>query len=128
MEHTTEAVLLAKAAGGPVKVRLDAAKKISGSTSIAPIRFWAARASASPLTVTHVAYEAKKEIVVRRPVAAAVSWFYAKKKPADMPWFDLVGGPFRHSRNEAGISPLTSRCPSALAPSAATTIRITALC
>lgn len=97
MEHTTEAVLLAKAAGRPVKVvwtreedlRVDQHR----TAFLGRVRMGLA-ADGSP-----VAYEAK--IACDGLWQRLFPWFYAKKKPADLPWFDLVGSAYGIP-NEAG--------------------------
>ena len=97
MEHTTEAVLLAKAAGGPVKVvwtREEDLRVDQHRTAFLGRARLGLAADGSP-----VAYEAK--IACDGLWQRLFPWFYAKKKPADLPWFDLVGGPYGIP-NEAG--------------------------
>ncbi|MFZ0151514.1 MAG: molybdopterin cofactor-binding domain-containing protein [Xanthobacteraceae bacterium] len=94
MEHTTEAVLLAKAAGRPVKVvwtreedlRVDQHR----TAFLGRVRMGLA-ADGSP-----VAYEAK--IACDGVWQRLFPWFYAKKKPADLPWFRSGGEHVRHSK------------------------------
>jgi len=97
MEHTTEAVLLAKAAGRPVKVvwtreedlRVDQHR----TAFLGRVRMGLA-ADGTP-----VAYDAK--IACDGLWQRLFPWFYAKKKPMDLPMFSLVGSSYGIP-NEAG--------------------------
>jgi CO/xanthine dehydrogenase Mo-binding subunit len=90
MEHTTEAVLLAKAAGRPVKVvwtreedlRVDQHR----TAFLGRVRMGLA-ADGTP-----VAYDAK--IACDGLWQRLFPWFYAKKKPVDLPMFSLVGSSY----------------------------------
>jgi isoquinoline 1-oxidoreductase beta subunit len=97
MEHTAEAVLLAKAAGRSVKVvwtreedlRVDQHR----TAFLGRVRMGLA-ADGTP-----VAYEAK--IACDGLWQRLFPWFFAKKKPVDLPMFSLVGSAYGIP-NEAG--------------------------
>jgi isoquinoline 1-oxidoreductase subunit beta len=97
MEHTTEAVLLAKAAGRPVKVvwtREEDLRVDQHRTAFLGRARMGLAADGTP-----VAYEAK--IACDGLWQRLFPWFYAKKKPLDLPMFDLVGSAYGIP-NEAG--------------------------
>ena len=97
MEHTTEAVLLAKAAGHPVKVvwtREEDLRVDQHRTAFLGRVRMGLGADGMP-----VAYEAK--IACDGLWQRLFPWFYAKKKPLDLPMFDLVGSTYGIP-NEAG--------------------------
>jgi isoquinoline 1-oxidoreductase subunit beta len=97
MEHTTEAVLLAKAAGRPVKVvwtrEEDQRVQQHRTAFLGRVRMGLG-ADGMP-----VAYEAK--IACDGVWQRLFPWFYAKKKPLDLPMFSLVGSTYGIP-NEAG--------------------------
>jgi isoquinoline 1-oxidoreductase subunit beta len=97
MEHTTEAVLLAKAAGQPVKVvwtrEEDQRVQQHRTAFLGRVRMGLG-ADGMP-----VAYEAK--IACDGVWQRLFPWFYAKKKPLDLPMFSLVGSTYGIP-NEAG--------------------------
>ena len=97
MEHTTEAVLLAKAAGRPVKVvwtREEDLRVDQHRTAFLGRVRMGLGADGMP-----VAYEAK--IACDGLWQRLFPWFYAKKKPVDLPTFSLVGSSYGIP-NEAG--------------------------
>lgn len=97
MEHTTEAVVLAKAAGRPVKVvwtREEDLRVDQHRTAFLGRVRMGLGADGTPL-----AYEAK--IACDGLWQRLFPWFYAKKKPVDLPMFNLVGGAYGIP-NEAG--------------------------
>src|SRR5258705_3174070 len=97
MEHTTEAVLLAKAAGRPVKVvwtREEDLRVDQHRTAFLGRVRMGLGAYGMP-----VAYDAK--IPCDGLWQRLFPWFYAKKKPVDLPMFNLVGGAYGIP-NEAG--------------------------
>jgi isoquinoline 1-oxidoreductase beta subunit len=97
MEHTTEAVLLAKAAGRAVKVvwtREEDLRVDQHRTAFLGRVRMGLGADGMP-----VAYEAK--IACDGLWQRLFPWFYAKKKPLDLPMFDLVGSSYGIP-NEAG--------------------------
>jgi isoquinoline 1-oxidoreductase subunit beta len=97
MEHTTEAVLLAKAAGRPVKVvwtREEDLRVDQHRTAFLGRVRMGLGADGMP-----VAYEAK--IACDGVWQRLFPWFYAKKKPLDLPMFSLVGSTYGIP-NEAG--------------------------
>jgi isoquinoline 1-oxidoreductase subunit beta len=97
MEHTTEAVLLAKAAGRPVKVMWTREEDLRvdqhRTAFLGRVRMGLA-ADGTP-----VAYEAK--IACDGLWQRLFPWFFAKKKPVDLPMFSLVGSAYGIP-NEAG--------------------------
>ena len=98
MEHTTEAVLLAKATGQPVKVvwtREEDLRIDQHRTAFMGRVRMGLGADGMP-----VAYEAK--IACDGLWQRLFPWFYAKKKPVDLPTFSLVGSSYGIP-NEAGI-------------------------
>jgi isoquinoline 1-oxidoreductase subunit beta len=91
MEHTTEAVLLSKAAGRPVKVvwtREEDLRCDQHRTAFLGRVRMGLGADGMP-----VAYEAK--IACDGLWQRLFPWFYAKKKPADLPFFELVGSIYK---------------------------------
>jgi CO/xanthine dehydrogenase Mo-binding subunit len=97
MEHTTEAVLLARAAGRPVKVvwtREEDLRVDQHRTAFLGRVRMGLGADGTP-----VAYEAK--IVCDGVWQRLFPWFFAKKKPVDLPMFSLVGSAYGIP-NEAG--------------------------
>ena len=97
MEHTTEAVLLAKAVGRPVKVvwtREEDLRVDQHRTAFLGRVRMGLGADGMP-----VAYEAK--IACDGLWQRLFPWFYAKKKPVDLPTFSLVGSAYGIP-NEAG--------------------------
>jgi isoquinoline 1-oxidoreductase subunit beta len=97
MEHTTEAVLLAKAAGRPVKVvwtREEDLRVDQHRTAFLGRARMGLGADGMPVT-----YEAK--IACDGLWQRLFPWFYAKKKPVDLPTFSLVGSSYGIP-NEAG--------------------------
>jgi isoquinoline 1-oxidoreductase subunit beta len=97
MEHTTEAVLLAKATGRAVKViwtRQEDLRIDQHRTAFLGRARLGLGADGMP-----VAYEAK--IACDGLWQRLFPWFYAKKKPMDLPALDLVGSSYGIP-NEAG--------------------------
>ena len=97
MEHTTEAVLLAKAVERPVKVvwtREEDLRVDQHRTAFLGRVRMGLGADGMP-----VAYEAK--IACDGLWQRLFPWFYAKKKPVDLPTFSLVGSAYGIP-NEAG--------------------------
>ncbi len=97
MEHTTEAVLLAKATGRAVKVvwtREEDLRVDQHRTAFMGRVRMGLGADGMP-----VAYEAK--IACDGLWQRLFPWFYAKKKPVDLPTFSLVGSSYGIP-NEAG--------------------------
>ena len=97
MEHTTEAVLLAKATGRAVKViwtREEDLRIDQHRTAFLGRARLGLGADGMP-----IAYEAK--IACDGLWQRLFPWFYAKKKPVDLPTFDLVGSSYGIP-NEAG--------------------------
>src|SRR5258706_8619139 len=97
MEHTTEAVLLAKATGRAVKVAWTRAEDLTVDqhrTAFLGRARLGLGADGMP-----IAYEAK--IACDGLWQRLFPWFYAKKKPVDLPTFSLVGSSYRIP-NEAG--------------------------
>src|SRR5260370_41242520 len=87
MEHTTEAVLLARAAGRPVKVvwtREEDLRVDQHRTAFLGRVRMGLGADGTP-----VAYEAK--IACGGLWQRAFPWFFVKKKPLDLPMFSLGG-------------------------------------
>src|SRR5712664_508335 len=97
MEHTTEAVLLAKATGRAVKVvwtREEDLRVDQHRTAFLGRARLGLGADGMP-----VAYEAK--IACDGLWQRLFPWFYAKKKPVDLPTFNVVGSSYGIP-NEAG--------------------------
>jgi CO/xanthine dehydrogenase Mo-binding subunit len=97
MEHTTEAVLLARAAGRPVKVvwtREEDLRVDQHRTAFLGRVRMGLGADGTP-----VAYEAK--IACDGLWQRLFPWFFAEKKPVDLPMFSLVGSAYGIP-NEAG--------------------------
>ncbi len=97
MEHTTEAVLLARAAGRPVKVvwtREEDLRVDQHRTAFLGRVRMGLGADGTP-----VAYEAK--IACDGVWQRLFPWFFAEKKPVDLPMFSLVGSAYGIP-NEAG--------------------------
>jgi CO/xanthine dehydrogenase Mo-binding subunit len=97
MEHTTEAVLLARAAGRPVKVvwtRQEDLRVDQHRTAFLGRVRMGLGADGTP-----VAYEAK--IACDGLWQRLFPWFFTKKKPVDLPMFSLVGSAYGIP-NEAG--------------------------
>jgi isoquinoline 1-oxidoreductase beta subunit len=89
-DHTTEAVLLAKAAGRPVKViwtRQEDLRVDQHRTAILTRARLGLGADGRPL-----AFEAK--VAGDGVWRSLFPWWYAKMKPVDLPMFNLVGGAY----------------------------------
>lgn len=89
-DHTTEAVLLAKAAGRPVKViwtRQEDLRIDQHRTAILTRARLGLGVDGRPL-----AFDAK--VAGDGVWRSLFPWWYAKMKPIDLPMFNLVGGPY----------------------------------
>ncbi|MFP3553956.1 molybdopterin cofactor-binding domain-containing protein [Paraburkholderia sp. SIMBA_049] len=101
-EHTIEAVLISKAAGRPVKViwtRAEDLRVDQHRTAVIGRARMGLDAAGMP-----VAYEAK--IASDGVWRSMFPWWYAKKKPLDLPLFTLVGSSYGIP-NESGTYVLT---------------------